>query len=568
MPDITLSKPGIEAITSWRWSDAGTVIEAKHKIDILAKDQLGESGEAIKALRQLGKDARNLLMASSSCHVFVITTFKQGWARLFRFDHAGFRATEAFSWLDEPTILPTFLYRLYHPDGPGGTSSRMHGQDDTISIPTREEKILVYDAICTHDFYNKKYATVEIATKDSLKIKAVRFTTEDNERIPEVVDCFTIGPALSQSDGLFGRATIVYRVILGDDLKEDAPPVYALKDVWRQGCRRPEVDFYDAIAAYCRAARIPTAGMAECHGSVDLSVQTNAWNPALHITRSTVRDDASFERHHMRVLLTPVGRPLKTFTSTKSLAQALHTAVLHHQIAYDAGVLHRDISDGNVLFEELTENPNGFLLDWDYAEFTPEGLKNFYAAFPSRAGDSDRDQYEDIDKSLKDFTGTFPFVAIEIMRNTVIHGFHHDLESIYWLLVWMLLRHTNHNHPQGSLACSALFDASNPWAKVGWINDPSPVDEDSVIFPLLENLRLAVKMQNERPSKNFKSAKFRSTDPVRLTYDVVLDIFQTELAAQGWPEDDKALVFKVPSLDPKKNETKKPENPRRSVLER
>ncbi|KAJ6584589.1 hypothetical protein B0H19DRAFT_1227282 [Mycena capillaripes] len=574
MPDITLSRPGIAKVEKWTWLHAGTVIEAKHKVDIFDKDgNLNDSEESLKALVQLGKDARNLLMASSSCHVYLVTVFQKGRARLFRFDRAGFRATEAFNWFDEPTIFPTFLYRLYHPDS---GHSRMHGQDDTISIPTDAEKKMVFESLCTHDFYNKMYSSEEEATTASLKIKAIRFTTgEDNERVSEVVDCFTIGPALSYSDGLFGRATHVYRVVLGDDIVKDAaPPVYALKDVWRQACRRPEIDFYDAIAAYCDNQKISTAGMAECHGSVDLSVQTDdvprTWNPAHHITRSTVRDDAHFERCHMRVLLTPVGRRLETFKATKSLAEALYTAVLHHQIAYDAGVLHRDISDGNVLFEEATEKPKGFLLDWDYAEFTPQGLNNFNAAFPER---KDRNRYQDIHKSLKDFTGTLPFVAIEIMRNTTVHGPHHDLESIYWLLVWMLLRHTKHTDPNGALACSELFDASGgSLKKKAWVNEQSPVDDDSIMFELVEGLRYAVQNQNVQTAVAKPTKWSQATVPIQkaqpIAYERILTIFRTELDSPRWPKNDAALEFKIPSVDPRKNEIKKAENVRRSVLSR
>ncbi|KAJ7134275.1 hypothetical protein C8R44DRAFT_770037 [Mycena epipterygia] len=74
--------------------------------------------------------------------------------------------------------------------------------------------------------------------------------------------------------------------------------------------------------------------------------------------------------------------------------------------------------------------------------------------------------YDDIDKSLKkmsvcdyilddsgvDFSsGTFPFIAIEIIENNTSHGPHHD-ESAYWLLMWMILRYTDHTHPSGALA--------------------------------------------------------------------------------------------------------------------
>lgn len=30
-----------------------------------------------------------------------------------------------------------------------------------------------------------------------------------------------------------------------------------------------------------------------------------------------------------------------------------------------------------------------------------------------------------------------------------IHDVRHDLETFFWLLVWVLLRHTNHEHEEG-----------------------------------------------------------------------------------------------------------------------
>ncbi|KAF8208515.1 hypothetical protein K438DRAFT_275936 [Mycena galopus ATCC 62051] len=147
-------------------------------------------------------------------------------------------------------------------------------------------------------------------------------------------------------DGLFSRATRVYRVILREDLmREDQmnsepPRIYALKDAWGQACRRPEVDFYDAIAAHCKNRNVNmNEGMAQCKGSLDLSVRAidisaEGTHPEdlplysdinLHITHSA--DAGGLERHHTRTLLTPVGSPLNSFESTKSLAEALCTAV-------------------------------------------------------------------------------------------------------------------------------------------------------------------------------------------------------------------------------------------------
>ncbi|KAF7365499.1 hypothetical protein MVEN_00422900 [Mycena venus] len=161
-------------------------------------------------------------MASASCHVYVVSYFERGMARIF---HGGFGVTSAFNLFEQPRIFPTFLFCLYHPIGLPG----MDGQDDTIQIPTPTEKLQMYDASCTYPFYNTMYLSVEETTEDSLWIQAVRFHVKNGKRMSEVADCFTIGLVLSCSDGLFGHATCVYRVILKEDKTQEQPPIYAVK---------------------------------------------------------------------------------------------------------------------------------------------------------------------------------------------------------------------------------------------------------------------------------------------------------------------------------------------------
>ncbi|KAJ7729683.1 hypothetical protein DFH07DRAFT_895508, partial [Mycena maculata] len=519
-PDITVTQPGMKkAPAKWQWAYAGTVIELKHDTDVFDDhDKINKSLASIKALVQLAKSARSLLMASGSCHVYVVSVFDKSWARIFRFDHSGFRATAKFNWITAPTIFPTFFHRLYNPPRRKG---HMWGADDTVFVPTANEKTRMYKALRKNRFYADLYPALKDATENSLWIKAVHLpVAPDGTRgTPQVVKCFTIGPLLSNADGLFSRATRVFRVLLEEDSDHDTPTVYALKDAWRQECRRPEIDFYDVIAKYCADPNngvdpILRAGMAKCHGSVDLSVVNSGLghDAALHKTCSSVarksqseeeqsrvgqsgeekREEAgsgAFERCHMRSLLTPVGAPLNGFKSTKSLAQAIQSAIMHHEIAFNAGVIHRDVSEGNVLFEEVVESgkqPQGFLLDWDYAEFTETGLKAYQKWFPERAA---ADQlYTSIDKSLKDMTGTLPFMAIAIIGNFATHGPHHDLESFYWLLVWMILRHTNHTHGEGSMACSNLFDRSGIVMKRSWLLDDTP-SGPSPLLAIVDQLR-------------------------------------------------------------------------------
>ncbi|KAJ6466321.1 hypothetical protein C8R45DRAFT_910328 [Mycena sanguinolenta] len=546
MPDIAISRPGLKTKAT-SWPEAGSVIELKHKTDIFnEKGQINDSEESSNALTQIAKSARSLLISSRSCHVYVVACFKRGKARILRFDRAGFRATADFNWLKEPNVFPTFLHRLYNP--PSGF--RMDGDDDTISIPSSREKTDMFQSLLQHDFYNKAEEFSEKdATKNSVWIKAVRFVDgADGKRVAEPVDCFTIGDDLSLADGLFGRATRVYRVILKQDMDKDKPTVYALKDSWRQSCRRPEVNFYDAIAKHCERQGIDMdkEGMPRCHGSIDLLVDpisgVKGWNSDLHVTRSA----QNYERHHTRTLLTPVGKPLKSFDCTKSLVHALHNAIRHHQIASAAGVLHRDVSEGNILFREVPvagEKLNGFLLDWDYAEFTEGGLKYFEAEFPDRAMTS---EYKLPDKSLREFTGTFPFVAIEMIGiSNKIHAEHHDLESFYWLLIWMILRHTEHQHSDLKYACTNLFDSPGPAVqKRGWLLTEEQFSQDLPISKFAEAFRQLVLFQHLPISRKI------------LTYDQVRELFDEHLKSDRWPTNDKALPYFVPSADASKNETK------------
>ncbi|KAJ7644398.1 hypothetical protein FB45DRAFT_1053165 [Roridomyces roridus] len=594
MPDITGSKPGqISHDGDWEWAQAGTVIELKYKIDVMddKKRGIGQSQEAQKALIQLAKGARNLIMASGSCFVYVVAVFARIRARIFRFDRSGFSVTESFDFTKDWKHLPTFLWRLYNPQG--YSTPVMTGADDTISLPTEPEQKRMREAVLRISAYDEWKD--EDLDGEHLWIRAARYNSDTGEL--EIVRCFTFGDILSRSDGLFGRATRVLRVILEEDVdakEQDVnaaePTVYALKDAWPQECRRPEADFYRLIEAHCKREVAEASSeereqkqaildsIAKCHGSLDLSVQHDNLDhdPQLHQTNPTSEDRPNLPRRHMRLLLTPVGIPLKNFKSTKSLVGALFCAMRHHEAAYNAGVTHRDVSEGNVLFREVPldgQEFNGFLLDWDYAEFTPEGAKTFNRLFPNNPLPA-----ADVDKSLKDVTGTFPFMAIEIIENSngvaghpVLHGPHHDLESFFWLLVWIVLRHTDLN--KNPLACSDLFDFLGHQMKVVYLRKSIPIDKTNrPLYVLLERYREAVKIQNLPPPSTRDSddeddeilasdSDDADASPVALTlrHDKVLGWFERLLTqSRTWPENDEAQDFVLPSTrqeDQKKDES-------------
>ena len=100
------------------------------------------------------------------------------------------------------------------------------------------------------------------------------------------------------------------------------------------------------------------------------------------------------ERSHMRLVMKTVGRPLSSFNSTKEMVTAIRDAIIGeqlvhlpssgcnayckclsgHMLAFKAGLIHRDLSDGNVM---ITDGGlfYGFLLDLDYAFNWMEALE-------------------------------------------------------------------------------------------------------------------------------------------------------------------------------------------------
>ncbi|KAJ7035615.1 hypothetical protein C8F04DRAFT_513306 [Mycena alexandri] len=547
-PDITGGQPGTKPPMNetYTWPDAGLVFELKVKRDIFKAGRIkSDSVQAKSALVQLAKSARSLLASGRSCFVFVVAVDKT-MARILCFDRAGFRTSVAFDWTEESNsnVIPTFLWRLYNPDKPKRTSpDRMYGADATISTPTaveKEEMFKLWQATSSYKIIDKA-PSLEEATRHSRWVEAYR----DGRPVL----CFTIGELLFQSEGLFSRATRVDRVIIKGDPRSSVR-VYALKDAWRQVCRRPETDFYAVIAKHCEEKGRPTEGMAQCLGSVEFPD---------HKTNSAASDEQ--QRCHMRSLLTPVGVPLKRFRSSKEFILALQNAVEHSRIALEAGVIHRDVSEGNVLFDEETRK--GFLVDWDYAEFNANGMANFEKWFSDRA---DSDKYPDIDKSLKGLTGTFPFMAIQrLEKEDTAHEARHDLESLYWLLIWVILRYTAHIHSDGQFACHELFGANPKKAatlKRDWLNQDIPLSNiDSPLYILASTLQYTVLLQNPIiPVRKQTAMVLPSHYPppvsppaeIPLTHETMKHIFTEVITSEVWKtfddSDSPALPFVRPRI--------------------
>ncbi|KAB5513466.1 hypothetical protein GE09DRAFT_1013846 [Coniochaeta sp. 2T2.1] len=145
-----------------------------------------------------------------------------------------------------------------------------------------------------------------------------------------------------------------------------------------------------------------------------------------------VSSDALPNRVHRRIILCDYGLPIYEASSREALLAALADCIEGHEsLRRKAGLLHRDISIGNLM---VGQDNRGFLIDLDLA------VKE------QRVGAS----------GAKGKTGTRAFMAIGALLGEQ-HSFMHDLESFFWVLFWICI----HCDGPGEGTVVAQFDKWN-----------------------------------------------------------------------------------------------------------
>jgi hypothetical protein len=132
--------------------------------------------------------------------------------------------------------------------------------------------------------------------------------------------------------------------------------------------------------------------------------------------------------------------------------------------------------------------------------------------------------------------GTWQFMAVEVL-NGKLHEPKHDLESFYWLLTWILFRHTHHNQLKSK--ARTLFDildkdsAAN--AKLAWLQQSIfRITGNEPLNSLLVNLRKCFRGQQSM------DVDYESVD---VTHDGLLTVIDDALRRTDWPRGDKATPF-------------------------
>ncbi|KAM4063417.1 kinase [Hirsutella rhossiliensis] len=184
--------------------------------------------------------------------------------------------------------------------------------------------------------------------------------------------------------------------------------------------------------------------------------------PSLYTSRG---EDPFDNRIYSCLVVSPAGRVISDFKSIRELLESLRDAIRAHQSLYVTGnILHRDISSNNVIIADAKKPGDfkGMLIDLDLAKVRDSG--------PSGA----RHQ-----------TGTMQFMAVEVLRKAD-HTYRHDLESFFYVLLWMCARYSWSNGFGGEEKPPEESDLRN-W-EIGSFRDIAKAKEGDMTMNGLERI--------------------------------------------------------------------------------
>ena len=134
-------------------------------------------------------------------------------------------------------------------------------------------------------------------------------------------------------------------------------------------------------------------------------------------------------------------------------------------------------------------------------------------------------------------------MAVEVHRHNTSHEVRHDLESFFWVLIWLVLRHTKNSASDPLSQLKALFDQADKDTciilKRGWLGKEFTMDGNPPLNHFLEtfsdlcmdNLNIKVLQPALNP----------------LTYSLVLNLFDGVLKCNDWPLDDAPTLLQPAS---------------------
>ncbi|KAF8067467.1 hypothetical protein FPV67DRAFT_1137104 [Lyophyllum atratum] len=302
-----------------------------------------------------------------------------------------------------------------------------------------------------------------------------------------------------------------------------------LKTAWRLPNRIPKAQIHEAIQG------TPPSRLAEFFTG---QKSTANKSPILH-----------------RLVLTTVGRPLWEYASEIELLKAIRGATLAHRFLWDQGILHRNISAGNILLAKdsntAQNGAGGFLTDFEFARLPSEIRQSEQVPALKETEAMTKRKTKFSNRKGSAISGNLRFMAKELLYSIeykfeVEHTPEHDLESIIIVLAYTALRKLiittsddeereaiTHEFNSAFAHKSADSLATFRSAAFSWIREPFARRLSTPLLTLILDLEHAV--------CRWESARFR----MRLRSEPGYEADPSEPTSEPLPLDHAYLIRKL-----------------------
>ncbi|KAH9448198.1 hypothetical protein Pst134EB_022184 [Puccinia striiformis f. sp. tritici] len=269
------------------------------------------------------------------------------------------------------------------------------------------------------------------ASTDTGESQMIQIGTEPNRQ--ELI----IDRLLFRAQSICGRGTTCWQAHLsGDELTK-----FVVKDSWQPDHREVEGDMLREVteknirhmARYHHHEQVKVAEqIVDVESYVRAGIAfTNG--EKFRTTDQSVNSTHSYDftnRFHRRLILKDVGESIRTVDSPVRLLEALEGCIKGHQELLGLGYLHRDISLANLMINTQNDpERKSFLIDLDVA-----------IRYPSPN-----------DQARATRTGTKVFMSINLLAGKDAHNFVDDLESFFWVLIWICIHYPKHQRTTPNL---------------------------------------------------------------------------------------------------------------------
>ncbi|KAI0736601.1 hypothetical protein C8Q72DRAFT_768809 [Fomitopsis betulina] len=433
-------KNEFEARVAWSW--ARLCIEAKSKDAASPAPSLVPSflrvhtDGGMHTMAQISRYAAKIMRRQFLAYCFTIFVCRN-YAWLMRWDRAGLVISEPFDFLQQPQLLHTFFYRF------ACMTDVERGCDPTVKPATKDEieRMRAFTTFDT-DWHRAKFqASLEEGRIMKILVPAADIITPEeleagkkNERTDTSVPKpplreFLVGKPHFMGNSPTGSGT---KGFIAYDVTENR--LVFLKDCWR-----PEAETYHPegeVYLHLHSHNVDFIATPVAAGDVvddEAGIHTTCADTLLNTPR-----------RHYRLILKEVAMPLEEYDNSyelvdtvlcgnryvcRSVRDAVSSLIdcLAHQQAWQAEVLHRDVSAFNIMiyrYKDPVDNVwkhKGLLVDWGLCKFAHE-LKQ-----PA---------------VQKNRSGTWQFISavLLIWPGRFRHEVWHDLESFIHVFHWCCLR--------------------------------------------------------------------------------------------------------------------------------